>query len=339
MSKSRATRPREILVIQVHADPGVQVRGALDEEVVDRYASAMQEGVHFPPIVVAADGKNRFTLIDGAHRIAAWRRVNRSPKIWATVLGRLTLTERFWAAIEKNASHGKALTRVDRELAIKKALMLDAQMSDSAIAKRIGVSNHTVAKFRRDLESTLAIAKVERTIGSDGKSYPVRSATPCNDEPPDVTDCAPPPNGNGDEPSSAPTCEDDQPSAVELLPEVGEDLCDGLGHRITHEKLAEAMRRDCELVRLLTALSQVKMAVLHALDRQDPLYGFVSRTVFQNDITRARAGIETARPYAVCPYCGGDGCKPCHGQGWVNKSTYTMAPKEMPRASPPPARR
>lgn len=37
-------------------------------------------------------------------------------------------------------------------------------------------------------------------------------------------------------------------------------------------------------------------------------------------IRDARDHVMSARPAAVCPECGGEGCKKCHQTGWVNKA-------------------
>jgi hypothetical protein len=37
-------------------------------------------------------------------------------------------------------------------------------------------------------------------------------------------------------------------------------------------------------------------------------------------IRDARDHVAAARPAAVCPECGGDGCRKCHQTGWVNKA-------------------
>jgi hypothetical protein len=37
-------------------------------------------------------------------------------------------------------------------------------------------------------------------------------------------------------------------------------------------------------------------------------------------IRDARDHVSAARPAAVCPECGGDGCRKCHQTGWVNKA-------------------
>lgn len=39
--------------------------------------------------------------------------------------------------------------------------------------------------------------------------------------------------------------------------------------------------------------------------------------------------LRSSKPVAVCPYCGGDGCKVCRKQGWVTKTLFENAPREL----------
>lgn len=54
------------------------------------------------------------------------------------------------------------------------AVFADPERSDRAIAKEVGVSHHTVATVRSELEVTGQIAQLDRTVGNDNKSRPSR---------------------------------------------------------------------------------------------------------------------------------------------------------------------
>lgn len=51
----------------------------------------------------------------------------------------------------------------------------------------------------------------------------------------------------------------------------------------------------------------------------------------KTDLDNAKAAINGCIPFSVCPYCLGNDseCDACNGRSWVNKTTFTNAPKEM----------
>jgi len=57
---------------QVRSDGGTQSRAGLDMDVVMDYADQMENGAHFPPIIVFYDGTT-YWLADGFHRLEARR--------------------------------------------------------------------------------------------------------------------------------------------------------------------------------------------------------------------------------------------------------------------------
>ncbi len=52
-----------------------------------------------------------------------------------------------------------------------------ARRRRGAAAKIAGMSDHVLAKIRAELEGTLQIAKLDETIGADGKTRPARKPT------------------------------------------------------------------------------------------------------------------------------------------------------------------
>jgi len=57
-------------VSDIRLDGGTQSRVGLDNNVINEYCEAMQEGAKFPPVVVFHDGKS-YWLADGFYRVYA----------------------------------------------------------------------------------------------------------------------------------------------------------------------------------------------------------------------------------------------------------------------------
>ena len=62
---------------------------------------------------------------------------------------------------------------------------------------------------------------------------------------------------------------------------------------------------------------------------------FLEHVALLSDLANVHHALTFAMPYAVCPYCRGDGtvdsetCGPCRGTGWVNKTVYNNTPKDL----------
>jgi DNA-binding NarL/FixJ family response regulator len=122
-----------------------------------------------PPVIVHAS-TNR--LIDGAHRLRA-----------AIVLGRRTIRGRLWEgsdtaaeieAIHQNVTHGKGLTRRDRENAVRRVLQLQPDWSDRRVAHVCGVAPPTVTSTRRCVSAE--DRPTERRVGRDGRARAIDPA-------------------------------------------------------------------------------------------------------------------------------------------------------------------
>lgn len=166
----------------IRVDGGTQPRAELLIEVMEDYAEQMRGGVKFPPITVFFDGKN-YWLVDGFHRLGAHQRVRPNTAIEAEVL-QGTQTEAQWYSLGANKTHGLRRTPEDRRRAVQSALRhpTGSARSDREIAEHIGVSHHTVGKYREQLqlEPGGQIAHLgngqsgQKRKGRDGKEYPAR---------------------------------------------------------------------------------------------------------------------------------------------------------------------
>ncbi len=324
---------KQIEIAAIQADAGVQVRTCIHEETVAAYHERMVAGDAFPPIVVFDDGQMLW-LADGFHRMEAAKRARR-PSI-ATRLKTGTRDDAAWYALGANRANGLPMSTADKVRAVKQALLMRPEASNNAIAKHIGVSDHTVAKYRNELVSGSQIANLTQTRGADGKQYPARRERD-NDPPPPPPSIAvnadvpppPPPAPQSAAPREIPPpprTETPAPPAQTDAPQ------DRVGNVLTDPRLIEAFRRDAELVELCSAVSRVKSTVLNACKAGDPLFAHVNTGAFEADANNMRRAIANTRPYAVCPYCRNGpkrtSCKACHQRGWTNEMIYKQAPEE-----------
>ena len=140
----------EVSTIRIDGD--TQPRLAIDQEVVNEYAQAMQAGAEFPPVQVVSDGAANW-LVDGFHRFYAHRRIARG-QIKAEVTTGL-LTEAQWMSLTSNKTHGLRRTNQDKAKAVIKALKMRPELSDRLIADHVGVVPTTVSKYRIEMEAKL----------------------------------------------------------------------------------------------------------------------------------------------------------------------------------------
>jgi hypothetical protein len=70
--------------------------------------------------------------------------------------------------------HRRHLTAEQRRDLIAKVLKANPDQSNNQVAKQVKADDKTVAKVRRDLESTSEIPKLDKTVGADGKARKLR---------------------------------------------------------------------------------------------------------------------------------------------------------------------
>lgn len=331
-------RPQLVRIAAISVDSSTQVRVRIDQETVETYAERMEAGDKFPPLIAYRDSTYGYWLADGFHRLAAAKRLG-----WEEVPVQVfegSRRDAAWHAVSANKTNGLRMTNADKERAVKLALSLRPKASNQDIAEHIGVSPTTVAKHRATLqigESTSArTGRDGRTIDTSkiGQSKTYVEPPPISDDPPPpLPDDDPPPPPLDDEPpppldDSPPPPVTDEPPPAEPADSV-DTAVDRVGSAIPSEAIAEAFRRDHELVELCTAVSRLKSAVLDSLGRNDPLFADIVGSQFEAHCNNLHGMLNGARPYAVCPYCGGEGCRACRNRGWVNRITYRAAPAEM----------
>lgn len=163
---------QELSIAQIRRDGGTQARTGNSEDVVEEYTSAMREERwrwhDGNALTVFFDGEHHW-LGDGFHRCEAASRAG-----LLTVPCEVRDGERRDAvlfACGANDQHGLRRSRDDVRRSIE-ILLRDEEWgkwSNAEIARRVGCSDMTVGKLRRDLESTSQIGRLNERIGADGK--------------------------------------------------------------------------------------------------------------------------------------------------------------------------
>jgi transposase-like protein len=162
-------------IAEIRLDGGTQPRTALDFTAIDDYAEAMAAGVKFPPVVVFHDGEH-YWLADGFHRLKA-----AFASGFDTIdceLPQGTLEDAQWYSFSANKTNGLRRTNEDKQRAVKSALLHPraAEMSNSAIARHVGVDEATVRNWRTRLAASSEIPKIDtRTVSRQGSTYQQRT--------------------------------------------------------------------------------------------------------------------------------------------------------------------
>ncbi len=128
------------------------------------------------------------------------------------------------------------------------------------------------------------------------------------------------------------------PDAVAAALEKKEELpdpksiTDEADQKITAPELVALYLRREEVTRLMTAISRIKSEVKSAVEKKDELWSGLPYSRFITDCDSVHRTLRFARPYALCPYCGGrqKSCKACKGIGLVGEQMYgTYTPAEL----------
>jgi hypothetical protein len=159
----------KLAISKLRTDCGTQPRAALNMAIVKDYADAMRAGAKFPPVDAFYDGTD-YWLADGFHRCRA-ASVAELAEIAATV-HQGTRQDAQWFSYAANKTNGIYRSNEDKQRAVKAALKhpKSASMSDSAIAKHLGVDHVTIGHWRNKLCPTCEIHKLTKRTGLDGRT-------------------------------------------------------------------------------------------------------------------------------------------------------------------------
>jgi len=157
---------------------GLQTRLALSEADVKEYAEKMDEGIAFDPLVVFADGEDRY-LADGFHRLQAMKR--RGMTEVEVDLREGTRTEALRYSLGSNAKHGRKLTAADNRHKLEIAWanqkeLFGGRPSHELLAQTCAVSTKTVQRFLKRISTldTVQGCDGQPIVALDGKDRKVQ---------------------------------------------------------------------------------------------------------------------------------------------------------------------
>ena len=160
---------RVLKLSKIRLDGNTQPRVELESSVVSEYQNAYEAGETLPPLEVMFDGTD-YWLWDGFHRRFGADNAGLDKLPCNVTDG--TREDAQWASYGANATHGLRRTNEDKAKAVRAALRHPegAKRSDNDIAKHVGVSDKTVAKYRAETVPTSEIPKSTERIGADGRT-------------------------------------------------------------------------------------------------------------------------------------------------------------------------
>ena len=134
-------------LLKSYVVPGLILRD-LDDATIARYAEAMEAGQEFPAVVVG-NVKNepaKKILVDGMHRLAAAESIKRAS---LDVIEKTYATHADLVAdmLIANTHHGKPVAEKDRDARIKMLYAEPYKMSQTAIAKAVGLTQASVSRI------------------------------------------------------------------------------------------------------------------------------------------------------------------------------------------------
>jgi hypothetical protein len=167
------TQTEMILLETISADPGLQTRAEIDQELVAEYAEKLRQGIELKPVEVWLEGKT-YRLVDGFHRFEAHKKLEHQ---WINAeVNHGDQRAAFFAALQSNQGHGKRPTPADKRHKIRMALK-DPEVcdySDRRIAELLDVDGKTVASEREKLEGEATIKTSSTRTSATGASVPAR---------------------------------------------------------------------------------------------------------------------------------------------------------------------
>lgn len=140
-----------LLINEISVDPNLQSRVAINQNIVNDYAEAIQSTDTLPPLTVFHDGICYF-LADGFHRLQAHKNLGRDRLSVEIIDG--GRRDAFVFALSANAEHGLRRSRADKLRAVQMALEDPelGQCSNREIAKLCKVSHSFVNATRESLK-------------------------------------------------------------------------------------------------------------------------------------------------------------------------------------------
>ncbi len=276
--------------------------------------------------IVLLDGK----ILDGRNRYRACLRVGVEPRF---IDYEGNDPEAF---VDSKNLHRRHLNSEQKREAIGRILRRNPAMSNRQVAAKVGTSPTTVGEVREQLESTVQIGQLEKTVGKDGKE---RTAKP---KPSAKREAVKEMKKKLQEQNGATQDQVSEQAEKPIVPHIVDEpeeaeaktegaLCDDNGTEVPSQAI-EAFSALPELRKFVRSLDATA-AALGELGKT-PLCAHMHWKAAQQQIQAARKSLWQGRPAYVCPYCkcAKPECKACRGHGFVSAFTYDAAPPEMKEA-------
>ena len=105
----------------IDASAATQIRVKIDERVVDEYATDIEAGAKFPPLIVfAPKNSQNYILADGFHRLAALKKLGNKSVGVDVIEGQVS--DALHYALSANVAHGLRRSNADKHNAVVMAL-------------------------------------------------------------------------------------------------------------------------------------------------------------------------------------------------------------------------
>lgn len=139
----------EVRLEEVYFDDDIYPRVGVDEELVEKYASLLEEGVELPPVkaVEKPSDTGRYLCLDGKHRYLAHEKAGRE-----TIKVEVYKIPDKWLlyyASRWNAKHGKQLSKEDVRKTAEKMYKLGYSVKRIAIA--LGYSDRWIRELLKEI--------------------------------------------------------------------------------------------------------------------------------------------------------------------------------------------
>lgn len=293
--------------ITVHGE--MQNRAELNPNRVAYFRELNESNELIDPVQAVFDGQ-RYYLWDGFHRHRGAVEANAENILVQFVKG--TQEDAEWLACGANKEHdrgGLYRTNADKRRAIKKALRLKPEMSNRAIAEHCGVHDVTVGKVR-------CIIYAPEQGYSKPPSMPPSMPPGFVPSPPP----GPPPSRRvGKDGKSYPAAPPSMPPKPKVeVDEIGYPIPEGVVAKKTWNERHK-------VIGIMQEIRRIQLAVEKIEADADLFFRNVSLQSVGIHLANAIREIRPAKPYAVCPYCRGNGCQSCKARGMVDKTFWDVA--------------
>lgn len=277
---------------------GLQTRVGIDERTVSEYAEAMRGGAVFPPVKVFEEPcAGAYYLADGFHRVEAAIRAGRKSVDAEVVRG--TFTDALRYALGCNARHGKRLTNEDKRRSLEMAWESRSELfggdpSASLLAQTCCVHRNTAQQFIEGVKSR----QVAQDVQPERIPQPPRRIV-------------------GLDGKSYRTAKGH--AAGVIVDRFGVEVPIQLNQAFKGGKIDE----------VLALISKARSLVKIEIERGNPEFTQAKEDRIVLHLSNAyRELSDSVRPYCVCRWCQGTGCRACGESGFQTKAQYNLNPPE-----------